>query len=326
MLYDICHDCHTPTALGAMLEGDPYPLRALIVTGANPVLAHPDAARVTRALASLDLLVVRDLFMTDTAALADYVLPAASFLERTELHVHLKYQLLTLTAPALSIPGVQDEYEFWRDLAVRLGAGRFFPWEDECALDRWLLEPTGLTLEQLREHPEGVRYEATPGARLATPSGRLELTSRYLRDLGHDELPVYRRPARLESPDPAYPLVLLAGGRNVALLNSQSRTIARLRDVAPGPDLEMHPSDARGLGLASGDIVRVTSRTGALDLPVRVVAPGDITSGTLRAVHGWSEANVNLLTSAGEPDPVSGFPPLRDVGVRVELVRAAAPV
>ena len=97
--------------------------------------------------------------------------------------------------------------------------------------------------------------------------------------------------------------MLLAGGRNVALLNSQSRTIARLRDAAPGPDLEMHPDDARGLGLVSGDVVRVTSRTGCLELPVRVVAPGDITSGTLRAVHGWSEANVNLLTSADDPGP-----------------------
>ena len=97
------------------------------MTGANPVLAHPDAARVTRALTSLDLLVVRDLFMTDTAALADYVLPAASFLERTELHAHPKYQVLTLTAPALSLPDVQDEYEFWRDLAVRLGRRTVLP-------------------------------------------------------------------------------------------------------------------------------------------------------------------------------------------------------
>jgi formate dehydrogenase (coenzyme F420) alpha subunit len=324
VLYDICHDCHTPTALGAMLDGDPYPLRALVVTGANPVLAHPDSAWVARALESLDLLVVRDLFMTDTAALADYVLPAASFLERTELHAHHKYQLLTLTTPALSLPGVQDEYGFWRDLAVRLGAGAFFPWEDESALDRWLLEPTGATFEQLREHPEGVRYEAFPRGVAAGPRP-FELTSSYLRDLGLDELPVYRRPARLQAPDPAYPLVLLAGGRSVQLLNSQFRGIPRLRDRAPGPELEMHGDDARGLGLATGDLVRVTSRTGSVDLPLRVVAAGDITPGAVRAVHGWSEANVNVLTSGDDPDPVSGFPPLRDVSVHVELAGHESP-
>ncbi len=323
VLYDVCHDCHTPAAIGAMLDGDPYPLRALVVTGANPVLAQPDAARVRRAFEALDLLVVRDLFMTDTAALADYVLPAASFLERTELHAHPKYQLLTLTQPALSLPGVQGEYEFWRDLATRLGAGEHFPWEDETALDRWLLEPTGLTFERLLEHPEGVRYEAPEGPP-KTPSGRFELTSGYLGGLGYDELPVYRRPDCLEDPDPDRPLVLIAGGRRVQFLNSQFRNIGRLRRGVPGPELEMHPDDAAALGLASGDRVRVTSRTGAIELALKVVGARDITPGTVQAMHGWSEANVNLLTADDGLDPVSGFPPLRAVQVRVDHCAPAA--
>ena len=326
VLYDLCHDCHTVTALGAMLDGDPYPLRALVVTGANPLLAHPDAARVRRALESLDLLVVRDLFMTETAALADYVLPAASFLERSELHAHPKYQVLTLTAKALSLPDVQGEYDFWHDLAERLGAGAFFPWEDESALNRWLLEPTGLTLEQLEAHPEGVRYDARangPDA-LATPSGKVELTSRYLKDLGYDELPVYRRPAYLESPDREYPLVLMTGGRKLQYLNSQFRAIPRLSAAVPAPELEMHPGDAAALGVSTGDRVRVTSRVGAVDIPARVVEADGIVEGTLLATHGWSDANVNLLTSGDDPDPISGFPPMRAVQVRVERLPSAA--
>jgi len=318
VLYEASHECHTPAALDAMLDGEPYPLRALVVTGANPVLAQPGAARVRRALESLDLLVVRDLFMTDTAALAHYVLPAASFLERTELHAHPKYQVLSLTQPALCLPGVQGEYEFWRDLAGRLGAGEHFPWEDETALDRWLLEPTGLTLEQLQEHPEGVRYEV-PAGPPKTPSGRFELTSIHLGRLGYDELPVYRRPPYLDAPDANRPLVLIAGGRKIQFLNSQFRTIGRLRSGAPGPELEMHPDDASALGLSSGCRVRVSSRTGAIELPLKVVEPGAITRGTVQAMHGWSEANINVLTADDEGlDPVSGFPPLRAVQVRVE--------
>jgi formate dehydrogenase (coenzyme F420) alpha subunit len=324
VLYDVCHDCHTPTALGAMLDGEPYPLRALVVTGANPLLAQPDAARVRRALESLDLLVVRDLFMTETAALADYVLPAASFLERTELHAHPKYQVLTLTQQALLLPGVQDEYEFWRDLAGRLGAGGYFPWEDEAALNSWLLGPTGLTLEQLLEHPEGVRYEV-PAGPPATPSGRFELTSSYLGGLGHDEVPVYRRPAYLDTPDRDRPFVLVAGGRRVQFLNSQFRNVERLSRGTPGPELEMHPDDASASGLTSGELVRVSSRTGAIELPLKVVGSRDITPGTVQAMHGCSEANVNLLTADDEGlDPVSGFPPLRAVRVRVDRCGPAA--
>ncbi len=165
VLYDMRHECHTMTAIDAILRDDPYPLRAMILTGANPALTHPNSARVLQALESLDLLVVRDLFMTETAALADYVLPAASFLERTELHAHAKHEIVSLTRQVISFPGVQCEYEFWRDLAVRLGIGEYFPWEDETALNRWLIAPAGLTLEELVAHPEGVRYAAAPRPR-----------------------------------------------------------------------------------------------------------------------------------------------------------------
>ena len=123
VLYDLRQECHTMTAVGAILEGDPYPLRAMIVTAANPVLTNANSGRLRGAFEQLDLLVVRDLFMTETAALADYVLPAASFLERTELHAHAKHQVVTLTNQVFTLPEVQGEYDFWRDLAVRLGAG-----------------------------------------------------------------------------------------------------------------------------------------------------------------------------------------------------------
>ena len=153
VLYDLRHECHTMTAMGAILEGVPYPLRAMIMTGANPALTNPNTTRVREALSALDLLVVRDLFMSESAELAHYVLPAASFLERTELHTHAKHQVVTLTRRVLTLPDVQGEYDFWHDLAHRLGIGESFPWEDETALNRWLLEPTGIDLDDLARAP-----------------------------------------------------------------------------------------------------------------------------------------------------------------------------
>ena len=199
VLYSERHECHTMTAVDAMLEGRPYPLRALLVTAANPALTNPYSARVRRALGALDLLVVRDLFMTETAAAAHYVLPAASFLERSELHFHVETQTLTLTEAVLRLPEVQTEYEFWRGLARRLGAGSLFPWEDERALNAWLLEPTGLALDDLERDRTGVPCRVVPAgdgsAPLDTPSGKFEFVSRRLGEMGYAALPAYRRPS-----------------------------------------------------------------------------------------------------------------------------------
>jgi formate dehydrogenase (coenzyme F420) alpha subunit len=323
VLYDLRQECHTMTAIEAILGGDPYPLRAMIVTGANPASTNPNSVKVLQALESLDLLVVRDLFMSETAAVADYVLPAASFLERTELHAHAKHQIVSMTRKVVSWPGVQDEYDFWHDLAIRLGIGAYFPWEDETALNRWLLEPTGLTLEQLAAHPEGVEYSrAQPGrwkeTGFDTPSGKVEFASQYLKDLGYDELPVYRRPAYRTARDAEYPFVLITGARKLLYLHSRFRNIPRFLTAIPGPEVEMHPDDAAALGVADGDTVRVTSRVGSVDIPVKVMAPNEIRPGDLQITHGWKDANVNLITHDDRFDPISGFPLMKSVEVRVE--------
>jgi len=134
---------------------------------------------------------------------------------------------------------------------------------------------------------------------------------------------VYRRPAYLESPDLEYPLVLMTGGRKLQYLNSQFRAIPRLSAAVPAPELEMHPADAEALGVSTGDRVRVTSRIGAIDMPATVLEADGIVAGTLLATHGWSDANVNLLTSGDHLDPISGFPPMRAVQVRVERLGPA---
>lgn len=323
VLYDLRQECHTMTAIEAILHDDPYPLRAMIVTGANPALTNPNSTRVLQALGSLDLLVVRDLFMSETAAMADYVLPAASFLERTELHAHAKYQVVGLTRQIVSWPGVQGEYEFWHDLAHRLGIGEYFPWEDETALNRWLLEPTGLTLEELEAHPEGVEYSPPRPRRweetgFDTPSGKVEFASAYLKDLGYEELPVYRRPMYREARDPEFPFVLITGARKLLYLHSRFRNIPRFLTAIPGPEVEVHPDDAVTLGVADGDTVRVTSRIGSVDIPVKIVAANEILPGTLQITHGWRDANVNLITHDDRFDPISGFPLMKSVEVRVE--------
>jgi len=322
VLYEVRRECHTMTALNGILTGRPYPLRAMLLAGANPALTNPNSEKVVRALSALELFVVRDLFMTETAALADYVLPAASFLERSEIHTHHEIGVVTLTAGVGRQPEVQTEYEFWRDLARRLGAGEYFPWEDDGELNRWLLEPAGVTLEHLEAHPEGVVYGSPPVdaeiERFPTPSGKVEFVSTHLAELGYDALPKYRRPAYIETPDPAYPFVLMTGARSLLFGHSRSHNISRFAEEAPAPGLEMHPDDASVLGLADGDTARVTTRIGSVDAPVRVVATNELPRHCLQLTHGWAGVNANALTHDDRFDRISGFPLMKSVEARVE--------
>ncbi len=295
------------------------------MTAANPALTNPNSLKVRAALESLDLFVVRDLFMTETARLADYVLPAASFLEREELHYHAMFQVVTLTEELLSLPDCQSEYQFWHDLAHRLGAGKYFPWENEEQLTRWILEPSGISWEDLRAHPEGIVYKPVRHCKwkeepFNTPSGKIEFTSQYLKDLGYEELPEYIRPAYKSASNSEYPYVLITGARKLLYYHSRFRNIKRFRTAIPAAEVEMHPRDAAEIGVADDDMVKVTSRIGSLEIKVKIMAPVEILPGNLQITHGWKETNVNLITHDDRFDPISGFPLMKAIEVRVEKV------
>jgi anaerobic selenocysteine-containing dehydrogenase len=324
VLYDLYHEPHAMTGIDAMLGEGSYPLRALIVAGGNPANTNPNAAKAARALANLDLLVVRDLFRTETADLADYVLPAASFLERTELHLYSHYQWLSLSCKVLEFPGVVDEYSFWRELARRLGFGeRYFPWKDEAEVNRWLLETTGITVEQLQRHPAGLQYQPVRFRKqesepLHTPSGKFEFSSRYLQDLGYPALPQYKAPYGLRTRSESFPLLLITGARKKVFLHSRYRNVPRFHKLHPEAELEIHPADAARLGIREGQKVKVSSELGHIVVKAQLVAQDDILPGVLQLTHGWEkEQNVNRLTADVVTDPVSGFPQLTSIPVRI---------
>lgn len=314
---------HTLEALKAVMTGHPYPIRAAIMSGANPVLTNPNSVAVRKALSQLDLLVVRDLFMTSTARLAHYFIPAASFLERSELLANPYLQLLQLSPRIGHYPGCLGEYDFWRQLAVSAGTGQFFPKENEDEVNSWLLEPMGMTREQLLGLTSGYqyaerRYKKYLDKGFATPSGRIELVSRELGDLGHDPVPRYRPPSYLmRRPGPGYSFALMSGARQAQFEHSRHRNISRLRSTALDPALEMNPEDARRLSISPGDWVLVESDTGSLRVRVRVMDPSYLGSGVVHLGHGWDEANVNLLTPDHITDPISGFPPLKSTLVHL---------
>lgn len=325
VLYDQRHECHTMTAMETILSGDPYPLRGMILTGANPVSTNPNVDKVKKALASLDLFVVRELFMTETAQLAHYILPSATFMERTEVFCHAPLHLINLTPRVFSLPEVQDGYTFWHDLAHRLGAGEYFPWKDAEELNSWLLEPTGYTVEDLKAHPEGIvykplRYEKWKEAPLATSTGKVEFLSPYLKSFGLSELPEYVSPSYRAEPDPQYPYVLTTGARKLLFVHSRYHNIPRFHKACPEAEMEIHPEDAAELGIRDGESVVLESKVGALEMKARVVAENEIIKGCVHGIHSFIRNNVNRITVDLENDPISGFPLLKSIAVKISKI------
>jgi len=322
LLYAMRRECHSMTAMDRMLGNGGYRLAGLIITGANPVLTNPNSAKIVQALSALDLLVVRDLFLTPTARLAHYVLPAASFLERSDLHWYPHLQHVALSRPVMTWPGAEDEYSFWRSLACRLGlAQRYFPWQDEDQVNAWILEGSGIGLDRLARHPEGLSYAPIQTEKyrhrpFATASGKFAFCADTLADHGYCALPEYRPPAYLNQHD--YPLALVSGVRRRRFCHSRLFNIPHFQKAAQSTALQFNPSTAAAAGLVDGQQARLVSSISTIDVSVAVTEPDAILAGVVLLAHGLEQPNVNQLTDDSDVDPVSGLPNLRTVPVRLE--------
>ncbi len=331
----------------AILYGKPYPIRGLLGFGSNLLLSQPDADVARAALSQLDFLVYADLFLTPTAALADIVLPVASAWEREGLRVGFGptpegEALIQLRAQVVA-PRGEARSDVWIvcELAKRLGLGAEFFDGDEDAGHRFVLAPSGVTLEVLRAKPEGVRVPlenrcrkyAEPSGRgptgFMTPSRRVEIYAQRLLDYGQKPLPEYIEPATspVSRPDltTRYPLVLTSA-KVVQFCHSQHRDLPELRRHSPDPLIELHPSAARHRGIQPDDWVLVETPRAIMRARARL--NGSLAPEVVCAQFGWwqaceplglpgydadgpGSANYNRLIDTDAADPISGTVPLR---------------
>ena len=317
------------TILTGKYEGKDYPFKGLIMTAADPMFTEANTSKTKEALSSLELFVVKDVMMTETAKLAHYIIPAASNFERDEIYFNGIEQSCYLAAKCID-SGLQTEYAFLKGLADRLGAGEYFPWKDEKELINYIMEPSGYDYDYLKEHPSGVR--ACPvrykkhEERLArgekpfpTPTGKIELCSTVLEKFGYKGIPtIDDLPDYVKEPDPEYPWPCSTGARKVYYFHGRYRNIPQIKKAHPHAEVEIHEEDAESLGLKEGDLVKVTSKQGSITLPVKVMQRGTFAKGAVQITHGFADANANLLTDDTDRCPISGFPALKCVNVRIE--------
>jgi anaerobic selenocysteine-containing dehydrogenase len=314
------------TNWGDLVLNEPQQLRNVIVSGANPAITWPNTTKVRRAFDNLDLLVVMDVFMTATAEMADIVLPASTFLE--------KLGGLTNNAGwVLRRPIIEPQWESWSDckfwlaLARRMGYEQYFPWHDDEETFDCFLEPTGLTVKRMLEvHPDGfIQPRVMPGEQrykdkgFRTPSGKVELYSEQLKEIGHEPLPIYLEPKESPISTPElfneFPLILTTGTRELEWWHSQHRHLEGLRRRNPQPMAEIHPDTADKHGISDGELMVVETRTGSLEIKAKVTE--DIIPGMVSVPHAWAEAPENVLTDDMPADPVSGFPAFTSLLCRV---------
>ena len=317
----------TPLA-DKILTEKPYPIKGLLLGGGNPILTWPNANKLVKAFQKLDLLVVVDIFMTDTAKLADIVLPGTTFLERQDIRTYAPHSadaLFVYTNKVIEPVGnSMEEWKIWAELGRRMGYSEYFPWRDTDEIVEYLLKPSNLTLQQLKQNPQGVNYAEQEFQKYLkngfnTPSKKVELYSETLGKHGYDPLPTFHEPAEspFSRPDLAekYPLSLITGSRIVPYLHSQFRNLPSLRRLAPEPLIEIHAQTAENLDIVDQDLVEVESLRGSIRLRARLTE--DIPPGVVSVQHGWSEANANILTDDEARDPISGYPSFRSALVRV---------
>jgi len=297
-------------------------VRALLLMGSNVIVSAPNAGHIERRLAALDFLVVADFFLSETAQMADVVLPTTQWAEEDGTMTNLEGRVL-LRRRAVKPPlGVRTDLEILSALAERLGCRQSFPYEARGVFEELrrasaggAADYSGITYERIAAE-DGVFWPCAgvghPGTarmfldRFGTPDGRARFH------------PVeYRPPA--EVPDAEYPMYLTTG-RVMAHYQSgsQTRRVTALDKAAPEPFVEIHPAAARGFGIATNDTVRLTTRRGCAVMKAHLSAA--IRMDTLFSPFHWGGiGRVNLLTNPAL-DPISKMPEFKVCAVRIQKI------
>ena len=317
----------------AILDESPYPLKMVVVQSGNPLVTMADSTRTRAAFTKVETLVVIDLFMTETARLADVILPAASCFEKTQLNrASIRNNPIFLQDAV--IPPVGDSWPDWKivfELGRRLGFTTEFPWQTaEEAID-FQLEPVGVTVEDLRNNGKGLRieelrYEKFRDLPFKTPSGKVEFFSSRLAEAGFPGVPfeygLGEDPISFADRSADYPILGISGSRDIRFTNSQFRIVPSLLKAGAGCVVAIHPDDAAQYECVEGDQVRIETPKGAVEMAVSIATT--VRPGMVRLAWGWGEydprGNLNTLTEDDKRGRVTGTSTSRSFMCRLRKV------
>ncbi len=317
-------------ARDAMITGQPYQPKAAFFVFQNFVFSVPNTAKNLQALNKLELVVSVDTHLSETALMADYVIPGSNFLERYELLPQwVTFPVLSLRQPVVKpVYGQRVEYEFVQDLGQRMGYGYPFNVPYEQYLDDALMAGIGISLADLKALPGATwiggqtNYRKYQSAGFKTPSGKFEFFSKQMADKGLNPLPDYVPPQ--DVPTPTYPLYLINWKE---ALHTHSRTMNNrwLMEFHGGNELWINMNKASSLGIRDGDTVTVENQFGKATAKARVTAR--IHPDVVGMVHGFGHWGLGPVAKGkgtndsqfvpGKADRISGMAAHKEAAVRV---------
>jgi assimilatory nitrate reductase catalytic subunit len=299
--------------------------RALFVMGSNVLVSSPRSAHIEGRLQSLDFLAVADFFLSETAQLADVVLPSAQWAEEEGTMTNLEGRVILRRRAIDPPPEVKTDVEILCDLARKLGRHRGFSFANAEEVFEELRQATegapadysGISYEKI-ERQQGVFWPCPSDDHTGTP--RL-FRDKFYTPNGRARFHAVRHLGSAETPDAEYPLYLTTG-RVLAQYQSgaQTRRIEKLNELSPEPYAEIHPSTARIYGIRNDEKVLLRTRRNAIELKVKIST--SIREDTVFAPFHWGEDKcVNRLTNPAL-DPTSGMPEFKVCAVRIEKTYA----
>lgn len=304
----------------AILTGEPYPVKAAVLFGTDPLLGHGDPLRGKAAFEALDFYVHVDTAINPSAQFADLLLPASTCWEREALMPSFEMAEDTVNwvqlRPAVANPvgESRSDSEIIFELAKRMGlAEHFFNGEIESALV-YQLAPSGISVQQLRQHRIGLRANVTTRYNkhaeidlqtgdprgFDTPTRKIEIYSTTFANAGYPPLPQF---AAIEGNSDEYPLTLTFF-RDIHFCDEQHRNIPRLRRAVPEPLVEIHPSTAEANGITEGEWIFLETATGKVKLKAKL--NDSLHPRVVATVYGWWQACQELKLSGHDPFTPNG--------------------
>lgn len=311
---------HIPTIFEAIRTGNPYPVRTGFIFGNNALSTYGDVQKVYETLMSLDYLAVAELYMTPTAELADLILPVATWAEVDALPAVPFYGQNIIMAQQKTMQYaecVQDE-EIIAEICRRLNTehGQESPQEVYDQMLRSTLDFGWEDLKKMGFYQPEFKWRKYEANGFKTPTGKIELYSTHLENMGYDPLPSFEEPPEspVSTPEIAedYPFILITGARIPMFFQSEFRQLPKLRKGRAEPECELHPDTARELGLEQGEWVSIETQRGKCRQKVKIF--DGIDPRVIHVQHGWWfpeeedspdhgnwRSNANTLTSIDPP-------------------------
>jgi len=295
-------------------------IRGMYIMGENPAMSDPDVQHAREALAKLEHLVVQDLFLTETAKYADVVLPASAWPEKTGTVTNTNRQV-QLGRKALPLPGdAREDYWIIQEIARRLGLAWNYahPKDVFAEMKRAMGSLDHITWERL-ERESSVTYPCDADDK---PGNEIVFGDRFPTASGRARLVPVGLVSPAEEPDADYPMVLTTGRQLEHWhTGAMTRRASVLDTIEPEAVASLSPADLRRMGIRPGDMVRVATRRGAIELKAR--ADGAVPSGMIFIPFCYAEAAANVLTNP-QLDPFGKIPEFKFCAAKVERAKIEA--